>query len=65
MNKKISSNEVLTIEIGLTTALFPGITNTLILNISKNASLISALISIFLGIIPLLMISTLLHNLPI
>ena len=56
MNKKISSSEIFTIEIGLTTALFSGIINTLILNISKNASFISMLISIFLGIIPLLMI---------
>lgn len=58
MNEKISSGEILTIEIGLITALFPGIINPLLLNISKNASLISLLISMFLGTIPLFMILT-------
>ncbi|MBQ6546519.1 MAG: GerAB/ArcD/ProY family transporter [Bacilli bacterium] len=56
MNKKIKSNEVLAIEIGLITALFPGIANTLILNTSKNASLLSVLIAILIGTIPLFMI---------
>ncbi len=58
MNEKISSSETLAIEVGLITALFPGIINPLLLTISKNASIISLLISMFLGIIPLFIILT-------
>ena len=56
MNGKISSGQVLTIEVGLIIALFPGVVNTLILNTSRNASLISIMIAIIIGFIPVLMI---------
>ena len=62
MNGKISSGEILTITIGLITALFPGITNALILNTSKNASLISVLIGIVIGLIPILLITKISNN---
>ena len=58
MNNKISSGEIMPITIGLITALFPGITNALILNTSKNASLISVLIGIIIGFFPILLIIT-------
>ena len=58
MNNKISSGEIMPITIGLITALFPGITNALILNTSKNASLISVLIGIIIGFFPILLITT-------
>ncbi len=57
MNNKIGNEQVFTIEVGLTVALFPGLINTLILNISKNASLISLLIGIIIGFIPIFMIA--------
>lgn len=56
MNGKISSGQSLTIEIGLIVALFPGLINHLLLNISKNSSLISIIIGSILGFIPILMI---------
>lgn len=55
MNGKISSGEVFTIAIGLITALFPGITNALILNTSKNASIISVIIGVIVGFVPILL----------
>lgn len=58
MNGKISSGEVLTITIGLITALFPGITNSLILNTSKNTSLLLMIITTIIGLIPILLIIT-------
>ena len=57
MNKKISSGEVFTIEVGLMVSLFPGLANTLIINMSKNASLLSVLIAFIIGFIPILMIA--------
>ena len=56
MNVKISSGEVMAITIGLITALFPGITNALILNTSKNASLIVTIITTIIGFVPILII---------
>ena len=56
MNGKISSGQVLSIEVGLIVALFPGLVNTLILNMAKNASLLSILIATIIGFIPILMI---------
>ena len=55
MNNKISSGQVLTIEIGLLIALFPGLVNLLVLNIAKNSSLISIILSFIIGFIPLLL----------
>ena len=57
MNEKISSGQIIPIEIALVVALFPGLINTLILNISKNASLLSVMIGIIIGLIPVLMIT--------
>ena len=56
MNNKISTGEILSIEIGLIIALFPGLCNFLILNTAKNASLLSIIIATIIGFIPLLMI---------
>lgn len=58
MNGKISTGEVLAITIGLITALFPGIANTLILSTSRNASLISVIIATIIGFLPIMMITT-------
>ena len=57
MNHKISSGEVLSIEIGLIIALFPGLCNILMLNTSKNASILSIIIATIIGFLPVLMIS--------
>ena len=56
MNNKISSGQVLAMQVGLSVSLFPGLANILILNISKNASLLSIVLGSILGLIPLLMI---------
>lgn len=56
MNKKISSGEMMAITIGLIATMFFGFINNRIFSISKNASLISVLIGIIIGIIPILMI---------
>lgn len=56
MNGKISSGEVLAIVTAIIFAMFPGFANTLILNQSKNASLISLITSFIIGLILILMI---------
>ena len=56
MNGKISSGEVMAICAAMVFAMFPGFANTLILTHSKNASLISLVISYVIGLIPILMI---------
>ena len=57
MNKKISSGQAMTVEIGLIVAMFfPGISNILILDHAKNSSFISSLIGSFLGLIFLFII---------
>ena len=56
MNGKISSGEVMAICVGLIFAMFPGFANSLILISSKNASLLSLIISFVVGFIPILMI---------
>lgn len=58
MNGKISSNQTFAIEVGLVVALFPGLANVLILNMSRNASLLSVLIATIIGFIPVLMITS-------
>lgn len=56
MNNKINSSEMMPLEVGfIVTMFFPGIANFLILMNAKNATLISVLIGIILGITPLLM----------
>lgn len=56
MNGKISSGEVMAICVGLIFAMFPGFANSLILISSKNASLLSLIISFVIGFIPIFMI---------
>ena len=56
MNGKISSGEMMVLSICFITALFPGITNNLILSISKNSSLLSIGLAILVGLIPIFMI---------
>ncbi len=56
MNGKISSGQVMTSAVGISIALFPGLANFLILTTSKNASLLSILISFIIGFIPVLAI---------
>ena len=56
MNGKVSSGEVMAICVGVIFAMFPGFANSLILNSSRNASLISLLIAFVIGLIPIFMI---------
>ena len=56
MNGKISSGEVMAICVGSIFAMFPGFANSLILISSKNASLLSLIISFVVGFIPIFMI---------
>lgn len=56
MNGKISSGEMMILSICFITALFPGITNNLILSISKNSSLLSIIIATITSLIPIFMI---------
>ena len=56
MNNKISSGEILTITSGLIATMFYAFVNIKILSISKNSSLIAIIISIILGIIPIILI---------
>lgn len=58
MNGKISSGEVFVIAVGLVVALFPGVTNALILNTSKNSSLITVMATTVIGIIPVLLMTS-------
>lgn len=55
MNGKVSSGEVMAICVGMIFAMFPGFANSLILNSSRNASLISLLIAFIIGLIPIFM----------
>ncbi|MDO4369591.1 MAG: GerAB/ArcD/ProY family transporter [bacterium] len=57
MNNKISSGEMMVISTCFITALFPGITNNLILSISKNSSLLSIGFATILSLIPIFMIA--------
>ncbi len=54
MNGKISSGQVFTTQICLIVALFPGLINILLLNISRNASILSVLIATIIGFIPVI-----------
>lgn len=56
MNNKISSGEVLAITTAVMLGLFPGLANFLILSTSRNASILSILISFIAGLIPIFII---------
>ena len=47
MNKKIDALEIMANTVGLSIALFPGMTASMILNISKNASVFSVILSLY------------------